>query len=250
VVNRSEIEAAVLNRGPVNPWGGASRPSAFDVSGTIRDRVAFALRQRILNGQLAKGTRLELDELAAHYGTSRTPIREACLELSHEGLVEVAPRSGVTVVGVSVDDISDNFILMSTLGGLASQWVAERATDVQIAEIQRLHEDLRNTEEDDPRLVRRTWLFHRGINRACHSDRLLHLLRISGRLVPDGLAVAPEQVSCSRKEHAELVDALVRRDGAVAREVSEKHLLNAGRLWSEKYAAILRADALPEGPWD
>lgn len=227
----------------VNPWpGGPSRGGTFDVAGTIRDRVAFALRQQILSGELAKDQRLELDELAAKFGTSRTPIREACLELSHEGLVEVAPRSGVKVIGASPADISDNFVLMSTLGGMAAQWAAERMTDEQLESILATGRELQATADDDPALVYRNWLFHREINRACASPRLLHLLRISGRLVPDSLTMAPEQVSCSKLEHDQLIDALTRRDGKTARKVSEEHFLNAGRLWTEKYAALLRRD--------
>lgn len=227
----------------MNPWpGGPGRGGRYDVAGTIRDRVAFALRQQILSGELVKGQRLELDELAREFGTSRTPIREACLELSHEGLVDVAPRSGVTVIGASTKDISDNFQLMSILGGLASQWAAERMTDEQLAQILEFGRQLQATPDDDPQLVYRNWLFHREINRAADSNRLLHLLRISGRLVPDSLTMAPEQVSCGKLEHGQLIEALKNRDGKTARAVAEAHFLNAGRLWTEKYAALIRKD--------
>jgi DNA-binding GntR family transcriptional regulator len=212
----------------------------MDISGTVRDRVTLALRQWILNGTLAKGARLELDALAAQFGTSRTPVREACIELAHEGLLRVAPRSGVTVIGISPSDVSDNFVMMSTLGGLAAQWAAERMSDEQLATIQAIGNELLETPDEDPQLVRLNWHFHREINRACNSARLLHLLRISGHLVPQELTTAPEQISCSRVEHRELLEALTRRDGAAARAVMERHLLNAGELWSAKYSDSLR----------
>ena len=73
-----------------------------DIGGTVRERAARELRNRILTGELAPGTRLDLDAITTEFATSRTPVREALLELSYEGLVEVAPRSGVTVIGNSI----------------------------------------------------------------------------------------------------------------------------------------------------
>jgi DNA-binding GntR family transcriptional regulator len=226
--------------GGFGPWHSEVETRTLGVSGTVRDRVTLVLRQQILRGTLAKGARLELDVLAEQFGTSRTPVREACLELSHEGLVQVTPRSGVTVIGISPSDVSDNFLVMSTLGGLAAQLAAQRMTDSELATVQEVGRDLLNATDTDGDLIRLNWHFHREINRASNSPRLLHLLRVSGKLVPQDLAVAPEQISCSKVEHQELLDALTRRDGDSARSVMERHLLNAGQLWSEKYSDSLR----------
>jgi DNA-binding GntR family transcriptional regulator len=232
--------AGLFNSSRMGPWPSKGDSWAMGVSGTVRDRVTLALRQRILAGDLTQGTRLELDVLAEQFGTSRTPVREACLELSHEGLVQVTPRSGVTVIGISPSDVSDNFLVMSTLGGMAAKLATERMTEAQLTTIQKVGQELLNARDDDADLIHLNWQFHREINRASNSPRLLHLLRVSGKLVPQNLAVAPEQISCSRVEHRELLDALSRRDGDTARSVMEAHLLNAGALWSEKYSDSLR----------
>src|SRR5262249_33300835 len=70
------------------------------IGGTVRARAATELRDRILTGRLRPGTRLDLDEITEEFGTSRTPVREALLELSYEGLVVVSPRTGITAVGI------------------------------------------------------------------------------------------------------------------------------------------------------
>ena len=80
--------------------------SGIDISGTVRERAARELRDRILTGVLPAGSRVDLDAITQEFATSRTPVREALLELSFEGLVQVAPRSGVTVLGISPDQPS------------------------------------------------------------------------------------------------------------------------------------------------
>ena len=56
--------------------------SGIDISGTVRERAARELRDRILTGTLAAGSRLDLDAITEEFATSRTPVREALLELS------------------------------------------------------------------------------------------------------------------------------------------------------------------------
>src|ERR1044072_6029318 len=108
------------------------------VGGPVRARAAEELRNRILTGALAPGPRLDLDALTVEFGASRTPIREALIELSYEGLVEVAPRSGITVIGLSPRDVLDSFATRGTLAGKAAGWAAERVTDEELDHIREL----------------------------------------------------------------------------------------------------------------
>src|SRR5690625_8042607 len=87
----------------------AGMSSPVDVGGTVRERAARELRNRILTGALPAGARLDLDAITAEFATSRTPVREALLELSFEGLVRIAPRSGITVAGIHADHHADRF---------------------------------------------------------------------------------------------------------------------------------------------
>src|ERR1700677_905622 len=104
--------------------------AAMDISGTVRERAARVLRDRILTGALRAGSRVENDAITEEFATSRTPVREALLELSFEGLVEVAPRSGITVIGISPDDVLDSFTILGVLTGQAAAWAAERIAPV------------------------------------------------------------------------------------------------------------------------
>ena len=107
---------------------------------TVRAQAANELRDRILTGRLQPGDRLDLDQLTAEFGISRTPIREALLELSYEGLVAITPRSGISVVGITPQDAIDNFAILAALAGKAAEMATERITGSELGELHRLAE--------------------------------------------------------------------------------------------------------------
>ncbi|ALL76966.1 hypothetical protein AD006_19610 [Pseudonocardia sp. EC080610-09] len=203
------------------------------LGGTVRDRVVAVLRDRILSGALPRGRRLDLDELAREFGTSRTPVREAVLGLAQEGLTEVTPRSRATVVGLSPQDVRDNFTLMAVLSGLAAELAVERADDEELARVLELGRALDTAE--GPELDRINYEFHRAVNRASHSRPLLTQLRMSSKLIPQSFL--PEQAPHSRAEHRELVAALEARDAPRVREAMESHFRAAGDLFSSRHEA-------------
>ncbi len=206
------------------------------IGGTVRARAAEELRNRILTGALGPGTRLDLDAVCAEFGASRTPVREALLELSYEGLVEVAPRSGITVIGLSPRDVLDNFAILGTLAGKAAEWAAARITDEELTHIRDLGEAV-NREDD---LVAANWRFHRAVHRASGSPRILALIRQTVGVVPTNFFdVFPDQGQHTAADHDELVVALAGHDGAGARAAAERHVTEAG-------AALARF--LEEGP--
>ena len=202
----------------------------------MRARAADELRNRILTGRLQAGTRVDLDAITEEFRTSRTPVREALLELSYEGLVTVAPRSGITVVGVSPEDAVDNFAVLAALAGKAAEWAATRMTPDELAELRALAAAI-DTADDVVAANRR---FHRAVNRAARSPRLLTFLRHAVRMVPTNyFELFPEQEQTSRADHAALLDALERRDAGAARAIAEAHILHAG----EALGDWLRAQA-------
>jgi DNA-binding GntR family transcriptional regulator len=195
------------------------------ITETVRAQAANELRDRILTGRLRPGDRLELDSLSAEFGTSRTPIREALLELSYEGLVAITPRSGIAVIGITPQDAVDNFAVLAALAGKAAEMAASRVTPGELGELQRLAGAIDGSED----VVLANRRFHRALNQASRSPRLLTYLRQAVRVVPGNyFDLFPEQERRSRREHAALLDALVRRDGPAARILAEEHVLAAG----------------------
>src|SRR6478672_1521767 len=75
------------------------------------DRLASDLRQRVLSGAIPSGTRLRQSALAAEFGVSRTPIREALRKLQAGGLVELQPNRGALVRRLSAKEIREAYVV-------------------------------------------------------------------------------------------------------------------------------------------
>jgi len=199
-------------------------PDFKAIGGTVRARAAEELRDRILTGRLEAGARLDLDRISTEFGISRTPVREALLELSYEGLVAVTPRSGITVLGITPDDAVDNFAVLAALSGKAAEWATARVTPAQVTELRRLADAVVGAD-----VVAANRRFHRALNVASGSPRLLTFLRQAVRVVPASyFELFPEQEERAHEEHAALLDAIEAGDGQRARALAEAHVLVAG----------------------
>lgn len=203
--------------------------SGIDIAGTVRERAARELRDRILTGALPAGSRLDLDAITEEFATSRTPVREALLELSFEGLVRVAPRSGVTVIGISPEDVLDSFTILGVLTGQAAAWAAQRIQPEELTTLRELADDVAARSGDDS-IGEANWHFHQKIHRAAHSPRLMTQIRQAARVVPTNfLTLFPDHEKHSLDDHRDLLDAFADRDATRAREIAERHVLDAGR---------------------
>src|SRR5436853_4251947 len=90
------------------------------------DKLASDLQQRVLNGEFPTGTRLRQSALAAEFGVSRTPIREALRKLQAGGLVELQPHRGALVRGLSSREIRQAYEVRAELEALAAELAATR----------------------------------------------------------------------------------------------------------------------------
>ncbi len=104
--------------------------------------VAERLREQIFGRAIEPGGWIDEQKLAAEYGISRTPLREALKVLAAEGLVTMKPRRGAYVTEVSSTDVAQVYHLMGLLEADAATQVAAKASDRQIAELQALHDRL------------------------------------------------------------------------------------------------------------
>ena len=104
--------------------------------------VAERLRQQIFGRQLEPGSWIDEMKLAAEFGISRTPLREALKVLAAEGLVTMKVRRGAYVTEMSRDDVAQVYHLLALLESDAIGEVASKATDTQRAELRALHDRL------------------------------------------------------------------------------------------------------------
>ncbi len=230
---------------PSVPW---SIAGSFGDAGhrTERERILAALRDRILSGVLVPGERISLDATAAEFGTSRTPVREACLALDADGLVRVAQRSGITVVGLSEESILENFAVMAALSGVAAQWAARRASPLERARIREFHREIAAGLRVGDDVSRRNWEFHGEINKACGSRRLREMLASAARMIPQRFfALFPGHVAGSMDDHEALVVAIEQGRELDARRLAEQHFESAVDVLRAYFA---QQDGVDESP--
>ena len=94
--------------------------------GSLADEACHVLRRRILDNVWAPGYQAMEQEVALELGMSRTPIHEALIRLSKEGLVEVVPRRGMRVLPVSPADMREIYEILTALECMAAELLARR----------------------------------------------------------------------------------------------------------------------------
>ncbi len=202
--------------------------SDFAARPQLAEDVARIVRRRIFDGTYTAGTYVRLDHLAEGLGISVTPVREALLELKAEGLLEQQPRRGFVVRPVTVRDIADVSDVQAYLGGELAARAAAGITDVQLDELASIQSDLEAAyaADDGEQAVRLNHEFHRAINVAADSPKLAQLMSQVTRYVPESvfptIAGWPDE---SNRHHRRLLDALARRDKALARTAMSQHLV-------------------------
>lgn len=95
---------------------------------TLTTRVHDALEQAIITGDLEPGERIHADALAAQYGMSRIPVREALRSLHEAGWVDIKPRHGVHVRERTPQELDELFEFRAVVEGLIARWAATRRT--------------------------------------------------------------------------------------------------------------------------
>lgn len=95
------------------------------------ETLVDALRESILTGRYAPGTRLVQEDLAEAFGVSRIPLREALRRLEGEGLVVISPNRGAVVRPLAPKDVVDLYDLRLALESLAIRRAAERYADLR-----------------------------------------------------------------------------------------------------------------------
>jgi len=210
-------------------------PVKLDSYKPLREIVLEALREAIVTGVLEPGERLMEIQLAEELGVSRTPIREAIRKLELEGFVVMIPRKGAYVAGVSYKDVKDVFEIRAALEGLAAGLAAEKITDEEIEQMERvLHYEKEpdNLEE----MVQSDTDFHALLYKASRNEKLIWILgnlrEQIQRFRSTSLAV-PGRVKNAIAEHREILEAIARHDVKEAQALATAHIENAANVMFE-----------------
>src|SRR5512139_71523 len=109
----------------------------------LREQVYDHLRRLMARGELRPGGYLDLDALEARLGVSRTPLRDALLQLESEGFVTILPRRGVQVRALTRDDVRHLYEIVGALEGAALLAAFPRLGRGEAATLRRLNREMR-----------------------------------------------------------------------------------------------------------
>lgn len=180
---------------------------------TKTERVAQRLRHEISTGVIPPGGRLEQRDVAARYGTSATPVREALRQLAAEGILVHTPNAGVTVAQLSADRLDEYreiYLMRRALESLATEEAHQQFSRAGLADLRRLHEAFEAATAGEDRAGLRTlnYSFHMRIYAAADAPRLLRSIEQLWMLFPwETLWLNPEE-GHSARQHLAILEAL------------------------------------------
>jgi DNA-binding GntR family transcriptional regulator len=195
----------------------------------LYEEVAELLRQRIFKRELEPGSWIDEMKIAEEYGISRTPLREALKVLAAEGLVTMKVRRGAYVTEVSDRDLAEVYHLLSLLESDAAAVVAQEASDAELKTLQALHRELERAVKNRDEFFAINERFHMRLLEIAGNrwrNQMVADLRKVMKLNRHNSLLKSGRIEESLAEHSAVMDALVARDAAAARERMQRHFNN------------------------
>lgn len=207
------------------------------------DELRDVLEEEILTGFWRPGRRLEEVNLAERFGVSRTPIREALLQLAANGLIEYRPRRGAVVVEIGPRQLMEMFDVMAELESMCARLAARRVTDEALEQIAAAHDACAKAaaEKDINEYYATNEVFHARIREASQNEFLVEqATSLQKRLKPYRRMQlrARDRIRASLEEHKQIADAIAAGDAALAAEEMRAHVALMGERFTTLIASL------------
>lgn len=205
-----------------------SRKTSAD-SGSHASDIVRTLEEDLLGGRLQPGDRLDERKLAARFGVSRTPIREALQRLAANGIVVLPARQAASVARLDIPDLLDSFIVIAELEAVAAGLAARRIQQHERTRLRDVNEACAEAARlaDEEAFNAANDLFHDAIIQASHNRILIAQIRTAQLLTTPyrrQITFQPGRMRASIEEHQGIVDAILRSDAADASERMRAHV--------------------------
>jgi len=207
---------------------------------SLKEQVYDFLREQMRRGEILPGSVIDLEETSRKLGVSRTPLRDALLQLETEDFVTILPRRKVVVNVLTARDIKDYYEIIGALESIAILRAADRLKPQELDYMDQLNQEMKKAiEADDFDLYyEKNLAFHNVYLQACGNDKLMKIVNnLKKRLYdfPRPAGFVKEWEQSSTGEHARLLDYLRRgkkeeaasyvRDVHWSYEVQEKFIV-------------------------
>lgn len=196
------------------------------------DQAYAYVRQHVISGEFAAGTRLTEWQIADALGTSRTPVREAMRRLVGDGILRFQPNHGTFVGSYSAKEIGELFDVRALLESEVASAAARNISAEQIGQLKRLQDRIEErgldlARENVERIGALNREFHSLIAQASDNPRMVGMLTnaIEAPVVQQTFGrYTAAQLQRSFHHHRELIDAFTARDGPWARDTMSCHV--------------------------
>ncbi len=187
--------------------------------------IRKAIRQR----KFGPGDRLREVDLAESLGLSRTPVREALSRLQADGLAAENSQRGFTIVEFDQATVAELYFMRELLEGAAARLVATSAADAEIDLLRDIHEQYAAlaTGSNGAELAMTNRHFHETLCRCAHNRfllRTLEPLHDALGLLGESNLIDPVRAHENLRDHAAIMDAISKRDGAAAETLARAHI--------------------------
>jgi DNA-binding GntR family transcriptional regulator len=207
---------------------------------SLKEQVYEFLREAMHRGEILPGSVIDMEETSARLGVSKTPLRDALLQLEMEGFVAILPRRKVVVNVLSLEDIKNYYEIIGALESTALLRSFDLLAEADVAHMRRLNAEMGEAIEKDDfdRYYARNLAFHDVFLSRCGNENLLKIIYNMKRRLYDfprqqGFVKEWEQASIG--EHAALIDLIADRN----REAAAAHIRDVHWSYSvqEQYIA-------------
>jgi DNA-binding GntR family transcriptional regulator len=218
---------------PTNETDGMLEEIKTDPS--ITDRVRESILGAIVEGRLQPGSLHSVQTLATAFGVSRTPVREALIDLSGQGVVKFERNRGVRILQTSIHDLEEILALRLLLEVPATYRAVENANPELLGSLKAELAEMETAAAagDEVTMMRHDRRFHELINEASGNNRLAtYVESLRDLILTRGVSTVgrsrelPEIVA----EHTAIVAAIEAGDAEGAAGTMKEHLVNTGRL--------------------
>lgn len=210
---------------------------------THTQMIRMALEDDIFSGRLLPGEVLDEEPLAQRFDVSRTPVREAMLQLIQSGLVEKGARRSARVRGLDLHDLIQVFEVISEFEGLCARFAARRATKEELEALEQNHvlaaQKLQEKHVDEYASLGRE--FHYLVIKAAHNQFLAdntNKLALYTRPFRRFQLGRKGRMEANHADHGAILEAILNRDEEAAFERTREHIVVQGSVLADYISMV------------
>jgi DNA-binding GntR family transcriptional regulator len=213
------------------------------MSNRAATKVFQGVEEEIATGQLKDGSKLDEASIAKRFSVSRTPVREALLQLVGSGMAIQIPKRGCFVKAPSLREMIEMFEVMSELEGMCARLAARRISEQQLERLKIANAGCKRAIEtsDSDLYYSENVAFHECIYEACGNSYLTNETRRLRRRLQSYRRLQLRvrgRMSQSLKEHDQIIEAIEAGDAGKADQVSREHVMIQGERFNDLLAQV------------